>query len=76
MLFVQCGMGRVEGCQIWGHRLANVGVKDSGTQAVVKGCECANAWPCPVTSLLVLFGGVFTLGRSAMPCLIPLSNCQ
>ena len=33
--------GWVEGCQIWGHVKASVCVQGSGSQAVVKGCECA-----------------------------------
>ena len=41
--FILCGKGLVEDCKVWGHELANVAVQDSGSQASVKGCECADA---------------------------------
>ena len=44
MSFSLGGQGRVECCRIWGNPKANLQVRDSGTQAVVKGCECADAW--------------------------------
>ena len=41
------GKGRVEGCKIWGNKLTNVGFQNNGAPAVVKGCECADAWAVP-----------------------------
>ena len=61
MFFAEGGKGRVEDCKIWGNKLANVGIHDSGTQAVVKGCECANAWARPATLFLFCSGERFTL---------------
>ena len=43
MVFAYGGKGRMEDCKIWGNKLANVTIQDSGSQAAVKGCECANA---------------------------------
>ena len=57
MSFFRGGNGQVEGCQIWGNKFANVYVHDSGSQAVVKGCECANAQAFPVTLFLFRLGG-------------------
>ena len=54
--FIFGGNGQVIDCKIWGNAKANVHVQDSGSQAVVKGCECVNANACPVT-LFGLFGG-------------------
>ena len=47
VIFREGGKGRVLDCQIWGNEDANVGVRDSGSQAVVKACECANAGLVP-----------------------------
>ena len=52
--FAQGGEGRVEDCQIWGNKLANVHVQDSGSQAAVKGCECAKRLGLSRDPLLVL----------------------
>ena len=46
----------MEGCKIWGNASAGVVVEDSGSQAVVKGCECVNAWELSRDPLLVLLG--------------------
>ena len=42
----QGGKAWVEGCQIWGNKVSNVYVQGggSGSQAIIKGCECANSW--------------------------------
>ena len=39
--FFQGGVGRVEGCQIWGNKRAGVHVQDRSSEAVVVGCKCA-----------------------------------
>ena len=54
MAFIVGGKGRVEDCQIWGNNLANVAVQGSGSQAVVKGCECAKRLGLHRDRLLVL----------------------
>ena len=41
--FIKGGRGRVEDCKMWGNAKASVHVDHSGSQTVVKGCECANA---------------------------------
>ena len=43
VFFSQGGNGWVEDCQIWGNPNFNVQVHGSGSHAVVKDCECANA---------------------------------
>ena len=55
VFFVRRGNGRVEDCKIWGNKTANVAVQDSGSQAVVNGCECANACACLETLFSFLF---------------------
>ena len=56
LVFIHGGTGRAEDCKIWGNAEAGVHVQDSGSQAVVKGCECANAWACPATLLSFCYG--------------------